>query len=207
MRQNVTTIARKHTTGPVPGNPWRIGLRLAALWLLFALQACSSLLPHAHTESTAFPSFEAARSSIEALVPMQSNLQNLKALGIDPASQSNVTILSYPDLLRRFVAGGAIRRSELDPGIAACLSARDACRGWEISISQIRKTRTGPFLADFTNFSRRTETTGWRFNALILLANDIVVYRSWGGQPRVNEVEVNRNPLGPLQDIGPSLLR
>jgi hypothetical protein len=48
--------------------------------------------------------------------------------------------------------------------------------------------------------------TGWRFNALILFVDDLVVYRSWGGQPAVNEVEVTSNPLGPLQDVGPSLL-
>ena len=39
-----------------------------------------------------------------------------------------------------------------------------------------------------------------------LFVNDMVVYRSWGGQPRVNEVETTSNPLGPLQDVGPSLL-
>jgi hypothetical protein len=33
-----------------------------------------------------------------------------------------------------------------------------------------------------------------------------VVYRAWGGQPKVNEIEVNTNPLGPLQEMGPALL-
>ena len=59
-------------------------------------------------------------------------------------------------------------------------------------------------MADFTNFSRRSETTGWRFNALVLLVNDVVVYRAWGGQPRVMEVEISTNPLGPLQDMAVS---
>jgi len=33
-----------------------------------------------------------------------------------------------------------------------------------------------------------------------------VVYRSWGGQPELNEVQQQRNPLGPLQEIGPAIV-
>jgi hypothetical protein len=73
-------------------------------------------------------------------------------------------------------------------------------------VARISKARTGNFFADFINFKRRTETTGWRFNALILMVNDVVVYRAWGGQPVVNEVEVNTNPLGPFQDMGPAVI-
>ncbi|MBK9574727.1 MAG: hypothetical protein IPO43_19450 [Rhodoferax sp.] len=90
--------------------------------------------------------------------------------------------------------------------VVVCLEARDACHGLEIVGSRIVKARTGNFVADFSNFRRRTETTGWRFNALILFVDDLVVYRSWGGQPKVSEVEVTHNPLGPLQDVGPSLI-
>ncbi len=70
----------------------------------------------------------------------------------------------------------------------------------------VLKESAGPYLADLVKFKRRTETTGWRFNALILLANDMVVYRAWGGQPFLNQVDVEINPLGPLQDIGPAVV-
>lgn len=182
-------------------------LHIYAIFLLGTLQACSTLLPKSHNESTTFPTFYSARDSIESLVPLQSTVETLQALRIDPAHQSNITILSYPDLLRRFSPGGVDPKDHLESGIAMCLTAQDACRGWEISISSISKARTGSFFLDFMNFRRRTEITGWRFNALILIANEVVVYRSWGGQPQVTEIEVNRNPLGPLQDIGPSMLR
>ena len=68
------------------------------------------------------------------------------------------------------------------------------------------RERKGSFWADFLNFQRRTETTGWRFTALVLLVNDLVVYRSWSGQPAIDEKEVTHNPLGPFQDIGPSVV-
>jgi len=105
---------------------------------------------------------------------------------------------------RRFLPSAILKREDLDPGIVLCLESRDACHGIEIIGAKIARERKGSFWADFFNFQRRTETTGWRFTALILLVNGQVVYRSIGGQPTVNEVEQTRNPLGPLQDIGPS---
>ena len=163
-------------------------------------------MPKAHTESPTFQTFEEAQRAIEALVPQKSTLADLVGLGLTPAKQPNTLILTHADVVRRMVNGSVIGKEDLDPGILNCISARDACRGWEFNVARISKARTGNFFADFVNFKRRTETTGWRFNALVLLVNDVVVYRAWGGQPVVNEVEVNSNPLGPFQDMGPSTI-
>ena len=179
---------------------------ICMLSLALLVSACSSMLPRARSESTPFKSFDEARLAIEGLVPMKSNVIALTQLGISPVQQPNTNILTHDDVVRRFVPSSLLKREDLDPGVLACLEAREACRGWEITAARIQKDRTGGFLADFANFSRRTETTGWRFNALILLINDVVVYRAWGGQPRVNDIEVQTNPLGPLQDIGPALV-
>jgi hypothetical protein len=176
--------------------------------LVFALLAtgCGSLLPSAHTESPTFQTFDEARLAIEALVPSRSGLAELRERGLTPDKQPNTAILTQADIVRKVFNGGVLGKDDLDPGIVTCINARNACRGWELNVAQITRARTGNFLADFVNFKRRTETTGWRFNALILLVNDVVVYRGWGGQPVVNEVEVNSNPLGPFQDMGPSTI-
>ena len=176
------------------------------LSLVLLLVGCSSMLPRAHSESSPFTNFDEARQAIEGLVPMHSDVASMTRLGITPVQQPNTLILTHADIVRRFVPSSLLKREDLDPGLLACLEARDACRGWEITAARIKKERTGNFWADFANFSRRSETTGWRFNALILLINDVVVYRAWGGQPRVNDIEVQTNPLGPLQDIGPTLV-
>lgn len=170
------------------------------------LGGCSSLLPSAKSESSPFESYEQAQQAIESLVPMQSDVAAVKALGIAPPDYANTVILTQADIVRRFVPSALLQRQDLDPGVLACLQARNACRGWEVSASRIAKNRTGNFMADFTNFSRRLETTGWRFNGLILLVDDLVVFRSWGGQPRISELEITKNPLGPFQDIGPAVL-
>lgn len=165
---------------------------------------CGSLLPRAHTESPTFQTFEAARQAIEALEPSRSGLADLEKRGLTPDQQPNTVILTQADIVRKVFNGGVLGKDDLDPGIVTCLNARTSCRGWELNVARITKARTGSFFPDFLNFKRRTETTGWRFNALILLVNDVVVYRGWGGQPAINEVEVNSNPLGPFQDMGPS---
>ena len=167
---------------------------------------CSNMLPKSQSPSPTFQSFDDARQAIESLVPQKSDLASLSEMGLTPAKQPNTLILTHADVVRRVVNGSVLGKEDLDPGIVTCINARDACRGWELNVARISKARTGNFFADFANFKRRTETSGWRFNALILLVNDVVVYRGWGGQPAINEVEVNTNPLGPLQDMGQSVI-
>lgn len=186
------------------------GLRTACQGVILAcvilLVGCSSLLPHSQSSISEFQSFDQARAAIEGLVPGQSNLATLRAIGIDPLKSPNTVLLTHADVVRRFVPAGVIEKRDLDPGIVQCLEARDTCRGLDVTASHLSTTRQGNFFADFFNFVRRTQVTGWRFNAVVLLVNDQVVYRSWGGQPSIDETDVKRNPLGPLQDIGPSTI-
>lgn len=186
----------------------RFALRKLActLPLVLLANACSSMLPEAQTDSTSFESFDAARMAIEALVPMKSKRSALEKNGFNPVTHPNTKILTHSDVVRLLVPTGLLKREDLDPGILVCIEARDNCLGMEIVAAKIAKIRSGNFLADFSNFKRHTETTGWRFNALILFVDDLVVYRSWGGQPAVSEIEITTNPLGPLQNVGPSLL-
>lgn len=171
------------------------------------MAGCGSLLPTATTDAAQFKTFDEARQAIESLVPYESDVAALSRMGIDPIRQPNTLILTHSDIARRVTNGNLQIRDDLDKGIQACLKAGDACRGWEFNASRITKVRTGSFFLDFTNFRRTTETTGWRFNAMILMVNDVVVYRTWGGQPAINEVEVRKNPLGPLQDSGPTIVQ
>lgn len=187
-------------------NLHKLTRRASLLALALVLGGCTSMLPRVRSLSSPFQTFEEARLAIDSLVPMRSHANDLRQLGIDPFGQPNTLILTHADIVRRFVPSALLQRADLDPGVLACLEARDACRGWEINAARISRKRTGNFFTDFTNFSRRTETTGWRFNALVLLVNDVVVYRAWGGQPKLNETEINTNPLGPLQELGPALV-
>ena len=144
----------------------------------------------------------APRPESEQLAWEEHSLSQLRYFRSLSLREKMVAVQGMADVVRRFLPSSLIKREELDPGILACLEARDDCRGLEIIISRINRVRDGGFFADFFNFERHTTITGWRFNATVLFVNDLVVYRSWGGQPKVNETENTRNPLGPLQGIG-----
>lgn len=105
-------------------------------------------------------------------------------------------------MVQRFAAGSAIGQDELDAGIRRCLTAGKACTGFSILVKRESRKRTGNFWLDSFNFHRETDITGWSFNALVLFVDDMVVYTLHGGQPRVHEKQVTRNPLGPLQGWG-----
>lgn len=180
---------------------WKLALSLG---LLVLTSGCSTWLPESRTDTTPFKSFDEARAAVEALVPMKSDRAALEENGFNPTKHPNTTLLTHADVARRFLPSAILQREDLDPGILRCLEARDDCHGIEVIGAKIARARKGSFWADFFNFQRRTETTGWRFNALVLMVKDLVVYRSWAGQPVIDEKEVTRNPLGPFQDIGPS---
>lgn len=182
------------------GKMWKF---LSVILLSWLVSGCATWLPEAHTDTTPFKSYDEAHAALAALVPMKSDRAALENNGFFPGKHPNTTVLTHADVARRFLPSAILKREDLDPGIVYCLESRDACSGLEITGIKIDRIRKGNFWADFLNFQRRTETTGWRFTALVLLVNDLVVYRSWSGQPKVSELEVTRNPLGPFQDIGP----
>lgn len=178
--------------------------------LACALAGCTSLLPRAEfaTQQT-WSDYDAAKAAIDAIVPARSTRDELRAAGIDPHSNAAVSILNVSDVMQRFAAG-SVRQEELDPGVRQCLTAGKACTGYAISLKRSSHKRIGNFWLDSFNFYREVDVTGWSFNALILFVGDTVVYTLYGGQPRMHEREVTRNPLGPLQgwsnQVTPKLL-
>lgn len=71
----------------------------------------------------------------------------------------------------------------------------------------LTRNRYGSFWADMLNFTRKTDIVGWRFNAVVLITDDVVVYKLTGGQPAIHEHEESTNPLGPFQGAGERILR
>lgn len=63
--------------------------------------------------------------------------------------------------------------SEVNAGVAECIVAKGACRGYEVNQKSTTRKRYGNFWADFLN----------------------------GGQPAIHELEDNMQPLSPFQGI------
>jgi hypothetical protein len=178
--------------------------------LAFAALAagCSSMLPtSSSTVDGNWKTYAEAQQAFDAIKPNQTTLSELQALKLDPYTSSNVSVLNYADVARRFLPdSGAVSLTDLDIGIQSCISAKTACTGLKVHQTGRSSQRDGNFFADTLGFHRHTETIGWNFDGLILLKNDVVIYKLTGGQPVINEHSDDRNPLGPLQGIAKKLV-
>lgn len=182
-------------------------VRMAVRLSIVFLAGCTSLLPRGETVTEGpWQNFQEAQQDFDKIIPYQTTVEDLKRLKLDPASNPNIAILNYSDVLRRFIPSPSINAHDLDPGVQECITAKTACKGYEIDQRTIRRKRDGNFWADFLNFSRKVDVVGWRFNGVILIKDKLVVYKLSGGQPSIHELEENKNPLGPFQGIGESKL-
>lgn len=168
--------------------------------LLIFSAGCAALLPRSEGGITSqWTSFNTAKENFNRVKPYETDKSQLVALGLDPVTNPNITILNYSDVIRRFIPSSAVAAENLDRGISECIAAKNDCTAYEIDVKTLKKKRAGNFWLDALNFKRLTETTGWRFTGLIVLKDDLVVYKLWGGQPSIQEAETSRNPLGPFQ--------
>ncbi len=168
---------------------------------LFA--GCSHLLPRESSETlSAFESFEAAQQALERVLPFRTTVEELAALGFDVRANPNVTLIPYPALIERLAPNQSVPLDALDPGIRECILSRAACQAYLFHIGRQSRRRQGNFWGDFLNFRRVTDVSGWRFEALVVVREGVVLFRNFGGEPRIARTELQRNPLGPLQPAG-----
>lgn len=178
----------------------------AALLLACAALAggCGTMLPTSRAEiQSPWRSFEEAKAAIESLSPGVSRVGELRALGIDPYASPNVQILTFSDIALRFPV--TVNNNHLDKGLHDCLEAGKGCTGYYLNVRDVKRDRVGGFWEDTLGFKRVVKVTGWSFNALLLIVEDRVVYTLYGGQPSLQEQEISRQPLGPVQSFGESL--
>jgi hypothetical protein len=177
--------------------------RIVVLVVSCLVAGCSSLLPRSK-EVTASPwqTYQDAQDTFDKIIPGQTTIADLRNMSLDPGANANIAILNYADVMRKFLLNQSFSINDLDHGVRDCVLAKIGCRGFEISQSSVQKQRMGNVIFDVLGFHRETHTAGWRFNGLILLKDDIVVYKLTGGQPVIQATEENQNPLGPVQAIG-----
>jgi hypothetical protein len=177
-------------------------LFLIYIFIFLFINGCANMLPSVkQTTQSPWHSFEQAKKAFDKVEPHKTTREELKELGFDPFVTPNVKLLTYLELLNIFLPNQSIRIQDLDPGVQICLRERDRCQGYEVTPKMLRSRRYGNVLLDLLNFRRKKITTGWKFSALIVLKNGLVVHKVWGGEPNVAEFEDKKNPLGPLQNI------
>jgi hypothetical protein len=166
------------------------------------LSACANLLPAGETRvGLGWRNFEQARGAFEAIQPYHSNRADVHAMGLDPFKNPSVSMLSYSDVLQRFGTGSVLRADQLERGVRECMESGKRCTGYQLIQKELRQKRIGNVWLDLFNFRRETEAEGWSFNGLIIFVDDQVVITLFGGQPKIHELNIQQNPLGPLQSL------
>lgn len=175
--------------------------------LTMLLAGCTTLLPRGESVTDGpWQNFQDAQATFDQIIPYKTTVQDLRALRLDPGQNPNITLLNYSDVLRRFIPASSAKSYDQDEGVQDCILAKAACKGYEIDQKVVKRHRYGNFWSDFLNFHRKVDIAGWRFNGVILIKDNLVVYKLTGGQPSIHEREENKNPLGPFQGIGESKL-
>lgn len=173
------------------------------LVLLFGplLAGCGKMLPVArsHSESP-WPSFAANKEVFDRIVPYRTTIADLKELQFDPSQTPNIQILTYPEIISLFIPNSSFRLEDMDQGLQDCVAASSSCQAYQLKLQRLDSRRHGNVLLDLFRFKRETHRTGWLFTSLVVLVDDVVVYKIWGGVPKVDEHLYQRNPLGPLQE-------
>jgi len=189
--------------GPKPVKlmkPFNLGLLFLAVLLLNT--GCRNLLPSDGKRArTPWQNFEEAQAAYDRVIPHQTSVADLRQMGFDPVKTPNVRILTYLDVINKFLPNDSIKMEHLQPDVRACIESKDCCHAYELIIDVTDSKRYGSVFLDVFGFVKKTHITGWRFQALIIVKDDMVAYKLRSGEPNVNRHEKKVKPLGPFQEL------
>lgn len=180
----------------------RLSWLLANGGILLMLTGCASLF--SSTRSTTdgrWKGYSEVSSAFNVIQPGHSTSADLKTLGFDPASSPNVRILTYVDVIALFMPNPSITKADLPRPVRECIEAQEHGHAYAVELSDIHAQRHGNLFLDIFGFKRATHESGWRFKGLILLKDDLVLYKLSSGEPAVSKEELRKKPLGPLQEL------
>lgn len=174
---------------------------LPLILVLLLIPGCSSsLLPLAKGSlESPWKSFATAKQAFDLVIPYHTREAELQKLALSPYQNPNIEIVSYLDLINRFMPNSSVHKEDLAPGVLECIESHDRCYGYELTVSRMESQRYGNVFLDLFNFKRKTHKTGWEFNALIMIKDGQVVYKLWRGRPKIDQYVYKKNPLGPIQ--------
>lgn len=152
-----------------------------------------------HEVTIPWADFQHAKQSFDQIVPYETKLVDLGKLGFGPDHVPNMQLLNQAQVVQAALPSPLQDPATIPRGVVDCMRAGAACIGYFIEPSKIEHRRVGNIFFDLLNFRRDTLYTGWKFAALIVVINDMVVYKQWSGQPSIQATTRRTSPLGPLQ--------
>jgi hypothetical protein len=169
------------------------------IWLT---SGCKAVLPREDSRTkNAWTNFFDAQEAFERIKPHQTSLKDLHTMGFDYKKTANLRILTYLEIMERFIPNASITLDDLDADVRDCIESKNCCQAYELDLDVEQKQRFGNVFLDLFGFKKSTQITGWNFRALVLIKDDLVIYKLRSGQPNVDRVQKKVQPLGPFQEL------
>jgi len=195
MKQQLNAEARAATRT-------RGGSAFALAGSLLLASGCGTLLPESHTTvESRWKSYTEVKEVFDRVEPYQSTAADLKELGLTPEASPNIKVLTYVEIIQRFMPNPAITQADLDEPVRDCINAKQDSYAYELTLTDTHAKRHGSVFLDVFGFKRQTHETGWKFHGLILFTNDLVIYKLNSGEPQFAREQKQVRPLGPLQEL------
>lgn len=177
------------------------------LLFMFLCTSCVHLLPSNYEEDKAlWTDYGAASSAFSSIVHGTTRLSEIQTTGFDIFNGANIKTLNFLDVQEMFLSHPSLELEDLPKGVRDCLEAQDHCDAYLLSVERLKSERYGSFWADLFGFRKKTHHTGWKYEVLLVVIDDIVVYALESGIPNIDRREVEKNPLGPLDGFGEEAL-
>lgn len=178
-------------------------LRMSVLALgALSLAACSSkaLLPSATSENTkVFQTYDQVAGAYGAITAGKTNGAELEKLGFGVKTAPNVEILTYVGVIDR-LPQDARTKGHVPDAVQGCFDAQDRCTAYLFRPGRIESRHVGNTFLELAGFQKDTLNTGWTADIMLLVQDDVVVYKLMNGQPLIGDMQHKVTPLGPLQD-------
>jgi hypothetical protein len=182
-----------------------VAMRIAVLTLALAavLAGCSGILPRESTADTAeFQTYNDLQAAYDKIIPGTTTRSQLAEIGLDPNTLPNITVLSYVEVMDKFMPQySPITLDRVAKGARACIEAKNRCSGLVFRFDRRQTRHNGNVVADVFQFRQDKVKYGWSAEIILLMRDDDVVYKLMSGMPYAEERMDNTRPLGPLQDV------
>ena len=174
---------------------------------MFLTAGCKSLFIHSESTTVSrWGSYNDVEIDFGKITPGRTTMEDLRTLGFDPKVSANVKILTYVDIVKTFMPNPAIRLEDLPAAVRACIEAKENSRAYLVELRDIQDKRHGNLFLDVFGFVRRTHQSGWDFKGLILIKDDLVMYKLSSGEPQISREDSKTKPLGPLQELDANVM-
>jgi hypothetical protein len=182
----------------------RIGIVGGVLALMLA--GCGGVLPReSEIDSKKFQTYDEVLASYDDVNLGKTRLADLPAIGFGTKTTPNIEVLSYAEIVDRFLPSETITMEHLPPSVQHCIEAQYRCSAYVFHLRNSRTDHSGSVVPDLLQIEQDTVKSGWSAEVVLLLQDDLVVYKVISGRPNAQDRHNKSQPLGPLQDMGKNM--